>query len=176
MNETASIPSELLKARNIFINCAITPEFASAITQTLLYLNGENKNEPIHIYVSSPGGSVYDGLAIIDVINAIKAPVHTYALGLAASMGALIFLAGQKRVMMPNAYLMLHQPLGGAQGQTSDIELISKQFSTIKHRINLLISNRSKLKLKEVASLTDRDCYIDAGRAFELGLCDEIYK
>lgn len=175
MKDLTNISFELLKERNIFIIGEVNREMSYALTQALIYLNGQSK-DPIHIYISGPGGSIYEGLAIIDIIKSIKAPVYTYCTGLAASMSAMIFLAGDKRYMFLNSYLMLHQPLAGVQGQASDIELLSRQLSSLKSRLYNMVASNSNLQVKKIADLADRDCYIDADMAFKFKLCDEILK
>lgn len=176
MQEETSIAYELLKERNIFLNSEINKASARSIITLLLYLNGQDNKEPIHIYVSGGGGSVYDGLGIIDVIKSIKAPVYTYCIGLAASMSAMIFLSGDKRYMFDNSYLMLHQPLGGVRGQASDIAILSAQILNVKERLSSMIASKSNLEPNSINDIVDRDCYIDSKKALELKLCDEIFK
>ncbi|CAD7289035.1 ClpP family protease [Campylobacter suis] len=170
----ADIPSMLLADRNIFLYGQIDMEVCLSVQKQLLYLNGIDDTSEINIYISGPGGSIYDGFGLIDFMQTIKAPINTICVGLAASMSALIFLHGDKRYMLPNSQLMLHQPLGGAQGQASDIELVAKQIIKIKSKINEMIVSKSKLELKKVEILTDRDCYIDANMAIKYGLTDEL--
>ncbi|WP_235611186.1 ClpP family protease [Campylobacter sputorum] len=137
-------------------------------------MNGLDAKSEINIYISGPGGSIYDGLGLIDVMRTIAAPINTICVGLSASMSAMIFLNGDRRYMMPNSRLMLHQPLGGVQGQASEIELVAKQIITMKEQMNAMIANCSKISLQKVAQLTDRDCYIEADAALTQGLCDKI--
>ncbi|WP_434226745.1 ClpP family protease [Aliarcobacter cryaerophilus] len=126
--------------------------------------------------MSSPGGSVLDGYGIIDTMNLIEAPVYTYTIGLAASMGALIFLNGVKRYMLPHSELMLHQPLGGVSGQASDIEITANRIIKMKKDINEMIATRCNLNIEEVEKFIDRDRYFNATEAIEYGLADEIIK
>ena len=168
------IQESLLKDRNIFLNFSIDASTSCAVSQMLLYLDGEDKQAPINLYISGPGGDVYSGFGLIDVIRSINAPVYTFCSGLCASMSALIFLNGDKRYVMPNSTLMLHQPLGGASGQASDIELVAKEILRIKASINDMIAKYCHLDKRRIEKLTDRDCYIDAKTALGYGLADEI--
>ena len=152
---------------------------ASLLTDRNLFLYGEiNSNTCLHmqeqLYINGPGGVISDGLGLIDIIKSIKAPVNTVCVGLAASMSALIFINGDRRYMLPNSQLMLHQPLGGAFGQASDIELLSAQILKTKANIHQMIANSSALDVKKIEKLTDRDCYIDANTALKYKLADEI--
>jgi ATP-dependent Clp protease protease subunit len=146
----------------------------TGVISQLLYLNVKDSKKPIHLYISSPGGSVLDGYGIIDTMNLIEAPVYTYTIGLAASMGALIFLNGTNRYMLPHSELMLHQPLGGVSGQASDIEITANRIIKMKKDINEMIATRCNLALEEVEKFTDRDRYFSATEAIEYGLADEI--
>jgi len=166
--------NKLYEDRIVLLHEAVTPESMSAICAQLMFLNAKENTTPIHLYISSPGGSVTDGFAIIDTMNLIEAPVYTYTMGLAASMGALIFLCGDKRYMLPNSELMLHQPLGGVQGQATDIEITANRILKMKKKINHIISQRSAIPHDEVQSMIDRDRYFDADEAIEHGLADEI--
>jgi ATP-dependent Clp protease protease subunit len=139
-----------------------------------MFLNAQDSQASIHLYISSPGGSVMDGFAIIDTMNLIEAPVYTYTMGLAASMGALIFLCGSNRYMLPNSELMLHQPLGGVQGQATDIEITANRIIKIKKKINRIISENSNIAHNKVQQMIDRDRYFDAEECIEKGLADEI--
>ena len=179
-NEISFHPNDkqttLLADRNIFLYGEINQDICLGIQKTLLYFDGIDDKSDINIYISGPGGSINDGLGLIDIMRTIKSRINVICVGQAASMSALIFLNGDRRYMMPNSQLMLHQPLGGASGQASDIELISKQILKLKAWINNMISQNSALDLKRVESITDRDCYIDAQTALEYGLADDIIK
>lgn len=166
--------SKLFDDRLILLNDPIDSEVMSMITSQLLFLNAKDSKAPIHLYISSPGGSVTDGYAIIDTMDTIDAPVHTYSLGLSASMAALIFICGEKRLMMPNSELMLHQPLGGVQGQATEIEITANRIIKMKNKINQLISSKSGQDLAFIVNETERDRFYDADEAIKLGLADEI--
>lgn len=168
------IHMSLLADRNIFLYGQIDQEICLNTQKALLYLNSTNKSSDINIYISGPGGSIYDGFGLIDFMQTIKVPINTFCVGLAASMSALIFLSGDKRYMLPNSSLMLHQPLGGVSGQASDIELMANQILKTKSKINNMIMRRSKLELEKIEQITDRDCYIDADTAIKYGLANEI--
>jgi ATP-dependent Clp protease, proteolytic subunit ClpP len=169
----ADIQMSLLADRNIFLYGQIDQEICLTTQKTLLYLDSVNQSD-INIYISGPGGSIYDGFGLIDFMKTIKSPINTFCVGLAASMSALIFLNGDKRYMLPNSSLMLHQPLGGASGQASDIELIANQILKIKSKVNEMIKANSNLKIVKIEQITDRDCYIDAPLAITYGLANEI--
>ena len=168
------IRASLLTDRNLFLYGEINSNTCLHMQEQLLFLNGEDETKEITMYINGPGGVISDGLGLIDIIKSIKAPVNTVCVGLAASMSALIFINGDKRYMLPNSQLMLHQPLGGAFGQASDIELLSAQILKTKANIHQMIANSSALDVKKIKKLTDRDCYIDANTALKYKLADEI--
>ena len=168
------IRASLLTDRNLFLYGEINSNTCLRMQEQLLFLNGEDESKEITIYINGPGGVISDGLGLIDIIKSIKAPVNTVCVGLAASMSALIFINGDRRYMLPNSQLMLHQPLGGAFGQASDIELLSAQILKTKANIHQMIANSSALDVKKIEKLTDRDCYIDANTALKYKLADEI--
>lgn len=168
------IRASLLTDRNLFLYGEINSNTCLRMQEQLLFLNGEDETKEITMYINGPGGIISDGLGLIDIIKSIKAPVNTVCVGLAASMSALIFINGDKRYMLPNSQLMLHQPLGGAFGQASDIELLSAQILKTKANIHQMIANSSALDVKKIEKLTDRDCYIDANTALKYKLADEI--
>ena len=168
------IRASLLTDRNLFLYGEIKSNTCLHMQEQLLFLNGEDESKEITIYINGPGGVISDGLGLIDIIKSIKAPVNTVCVGLAASMSALIFINGDRRYMLPNSQLMLHQPLGGAFGQASDIELLSAQILKTKANIHQMIANSSALDVKKIEKLTDRDCYIDANTALKYKLADEI--
>jgi len=168
------IRASLLTDRNLFLYGEINSNTCLHMQEQLLFLNGEDESKEITMYINGPGGVISDGLGLIDIIKSIKAPVNTICVGLAASMSALIFINGDRRYMLPNSQLMLHQPLGGAFGQASDIELLSAQILKTKANIHQMIANSSALDVKKIEKLTDRDCYIDANTALKYKLADEI--
>ena len=166
--------TKMLDDRVIMLMTPVNNISMTSVISQLLYLNVKDNKSPIHLYISSPGGSVLDGYGIIDTMNLIEAPVYTYTIGLAASMGALIFLNGAKRYMLPHSELMLHQPLGGVSGQASDIEITANRIIKMKKDINEMIATRCNLNIEEVEKFTDRDRYFNATEAIEYGLADEI--
>ncbi|MGJ0310660.1 ClpP family protease [Aliarcobacter cryaerophilus] len=166
--------TKMLDDRVIMLMTPVNNISMTSVISQLLYLNVKDSKKPIHLYISSPGGSVLDGYGIIDTMNLIEAPVYTYTIGLAASMGALIFLNGTNRYMLPHSELMLHQPLGGVSGQASDIEITANRIIKMKKDINEMIATRCNLNIEEVEKFTDRDRYFNATEAIEYGLADEI--
>lgn len=168
--------TKMLDDRVIMLMTPVNNISMTSVISQLLYLNVKDPSSPIHLYISSPGGSVLDGYGIIDTMNLIEAPVYTYTIGLAASMGALIFLNGVKRYMLPHSELMLHQPLGGVSGQASDIEITANRIIKMKKDINEMIATRCNLDIEKVEKFIDRDRYFNATEAIEYGLADEIIK
>ena len=146
------------------------------IVAQLLYLEAEDSSEPIHMYISSPGGSVMAGLAILDTMQLITAPVYTYAMGMVASMAAVLFTCGEKghRYMLPNAEIMIHQPLGGTSGQASDIEIQAKHIMNLKKRLYKILSKATGKHVKTIEKESDRDNYFEAEQAITFGLADSI--
>ena len=172
------IYSRLLEDRIIFLTGEINDAVANMIVAQLIYLEGKNPDKDIFLYFNSPGGSVSAGLAIFDTINFIKCDVSTCCIGLAASMGAFLLASGTKgkRFALPNSEIMIHQPLGGAQGQASDIEIQAKHIQKIKEKINRILSERTGQPLGKVEKDTDRDFYMSAEQALEYGLIDKIFE
>lgn len=170
------IYSRLLEDRIIFLTGEITDAVANNVVAQLIYLEGKNPDKDISLYINSPGGSVSAGMAIYDTMNYIKCDVSTICIGLAASMGAFLLSSGAKgkRFALPNAEIMIHQPLGGAQGQASDIEIQAKQIQKIKAKINNILSEQTGKPLKQVEKDTDRDHYMSSQEAFEYGLIDKV--
>ena len=168
--------TKMLEDRVIMLMTPVNNISMTSVISQLLYLNVKDNKSPIHLYISSPGGSVLDGYGIIDTMNLIEAPVYTYTIGLAASMGALIFLNGVKRYMLPHSELMLHQPLGGVSGQASDIEITANRIIKMKKDINEMIATKCNLDIEKVEKFIDRDRYFNATEAIEYGLADEIIK
>lgn len=172
------IYSRLLEDRIIFLTGEINDVVANIIVAQLIYLEGKNPNKDIYLYINSPGGSVSAGLAIYDTINYIKCDVSTICIGLAASMGAFLLASGTKgkRFALPNSEVMIHQPLGGAQGQASDIEIQAKHIQKIKEKINTILSEKTGQKLEKIEKDTDRDFYMSSKEALEYGLVDKIFE
>lgn len=171
------IYSRLLENRIIFITGEIDDAVANTVVAQLIYLESKDPEKDIYLYINSPGGSVSAGLAIYDTMNYIKCDVSTICIGLAASMGAFLLSSGQKgkRFALPNAEIMIHQPLGGAQGQASDIQIQAKQILKIKQKLNGILSANTGKELSVIENDTDRDNYMGAVEAKEYGLIDEVY-
>ncbi len=171
------IYSRLLEDRIIFLTGEIDDNTANIVVAQLIYLEGKNPDKDISLYINSPGGSVSAGLAIYDTINYIKCDVSTICIGLAASMGAFLLSSGTKgkRYALPNSEIMIHQPLGGAKGQASDIQIQANQIQKIKHKINDILSKQTGKPYEQIEKDTDRDFYMTAEQAKEYGLVDEIF-
>ena len=167
--------SRLLKERIIFISGEIDDNTANSVIAELLYLDAIN-NDDISIYINSPGGSVSAGLAIYDTMNFVKSDVCTICMGMAASMGAFLLASGTigKRLILPNADVMIHQPLGGAQGQATDIKIVSNHIENLRMRLNKILAKNTKQNLKKIEKDTERDNYLNAKEALEYGLVDKI--
>jgi ATP-dependent Clp protease protease subunit len=168
--------SKLMGDRVLMITEPVDDHMMGVIVSQLLYLEAEDSEEPIHMYISSPGGSVMAGLAILDTMQLISAPVHTYAMGMVASMAAVLFTCGEKghRYIMPNAEVMIHQPLGGTSGQASDIEIQAKHILNLKKRLYKILSQATGKHVKTIEKESDRDNYFEAQEAIKFGLADTI--
>ena len=171
------IYSRLLEDRIIFLTGEIDDAVADAVVAQLILLESRDPDKDICLYINSPGGSVTAGLAIYDTMNYIKCDVSTICIGLAASMGAFLLSSGAKgkRYALPNSEIMIHQPLGGAQGQASDIKIQADHIVKTKHRLNSILAMNSGKPYEEVEKDTDRDNYLSAEDAKEYGLIDEIF-
>ncbi|MBP5772720.1 MAG: ATP-dependent Clp endopeptidase proteolytic subunit ClpP [Eubacterium sp.] len=172
------IYSRLLKDRIIFIGEQIDDAVASTVVAQLLFLESEDPGKDIHMYINSPGGSVSAGMAIYDTMNYVKCDVSTTCIGMAASMGAFLLSSGAKgkRYALPNAEVMIHQPLGGTQGQASEIEIEAEHIVNIKKRLNELLAENTGQKLETVEKDTDRNNWMSADEAADYGLVDEVIK
>lgn len=170
------IYSRLLKERVIFLVGQVEDHMANLVVAQLLFLESENPDKDIHLYINSPGGSVTAGMSIYDTMQFIKPDVSTMCIGQAASMGALLLTAGAagKRYCLPNSRVMIHQPLGGYQGQASDIEIHTREILSIKQKLNEIISFHTGKPIEQVAIDTDRDNFMNPEAAKEYGLIDEI--
>ena len=170
------IYSRLLKERVIFLCGQVEDHMANLIVAQLLFLESESPEKDIYLYINSPGGSVTAGMAIYDTMKFIKPNVSTVCIGQAASMGAFLLSGGEKgkRYCLPNARVMIHQPLGGFQGQASDFEIHAKEILTIKEKLNRLMADHTGQPYEKVAEDTDRDNFLDAASAVEYGLVDAI--
>ena len=173
---TYDIYSRLLLDRIVFISGEVTDEMANAVCAQLLFLQSQDAEKEISVYVNSPGGSVTAGLAIYDTMQFVKCPVATYCIGQAASMGAVLLAAGAKgrRHALPNARIMIHQPWGGAEGKASDIEITAKEILRLKEVLNGILAKHSGKTVEEVTRDTDRDHFMSAAEAKEWGLVDKI--
>lgn len=170
------IYSRLLKDRIIFINEEINDHSANLVIAQLLFLANEDPKKDIHVYINSPGGSITAGLAVYDTMQFIKPDVNTYCIGLAASMGALLLLAGKKgkRFILPNAKVMIHQPWGGVQGQSVDIEIQAREYTKMRKTTDGLIAKHTGQKLEKVQKDTDRDFWMDAEESKKYGIVDAV--
>lgn len=168
--------SRLLRDRIVFLGSAVGDEVAALVTAQLLFLESEDPDKDIHCYINSPGGSVTAGLAIYDTMQYIKPDVSTLCVGQAASMGALLLAAGApgKRFALPHARVMIHQPLGGAEGQASDIEIQAKEVLRIREQLNQILSQHTGQSLEKIAQDTDRDFFFSPEQALEYGLIDQV--
>lgn len=171
------IYSRLLKDRVIFLGGAIDDYVANLVVAQLLFLESENPDKDISIYINSPGGVVTAGLAIYDTMQFIKPDVSTVCIGQAASMGAVLLVGGQKgkRFCLPNARVMIHQPHGGVQGQASDIAIHAEETLKIRAQLNRILSNHTGQPLENIERDSDRDYFLDADRALSYGIVDKIY-
>lgn len=172
------IYSRLLKERIIFLGGPIVDQVANSIIAQLLFLDHQDSKKDIKLYINTPGGSVTAGLAIYDTIQHVKAPVSTICVGIAASMGAVLLAAGQKgkRFALPNSEVLLHQVMGGVEGQAIEIEITAKHIIKIKDKINHMLAKHTGQSLEKIAKDTDRDFWLDAKEAKEYGIIDEIVK
>lgn len=170
------IYSRLLKERIIFLGSAIDDNVANLIMAQLLFLESEDSSKDIQLYVNSPGGSVYAGLAIYDTMQYVKPDVATICIGIAASLGAFLLSSGArgKRYTLPNSKVLLHQVMGGAKGQAADIEIQAKEVLSIKQQINKILSKNTGQTLSRIEKDTDRDFYMSAREAQKYGVVDEI--
>ncbi|MEI3607435.1 ATP-dependent Clp endopeptidase proteolytic subunit ClpP [Pseudogracilibacillus sp. SE30717A] len=170
------IYSRLLKDRIIMLGSAIDDNVANSIVAQLLFLEAEDSNKDISLYINSPGGSITAGMAIYDTMQFIKSDVSTICTGMAASMGAFLLAAGAKgkRYALPNSEVMIHQPLGGTQGQASDIEIHAKRIIQMRQKLNQILSERTGQPLDVIEADTDRDNFMSADRAVEYGLIDKV--
>ena len=171
------IYSRLLKDRIIIINGEINNELANSVVAQLLFLDSLN-NEDISIYINSPGGSVTDGMAIYDTMNFINSDVSTIGMGLCASMGAFLLSSGTKgkRYALPNCEVMIHQPLGGAQGQATEIKIAAEHILKTKDKLNKILSSNTNKSLDIIEKDTDRDNFMNSNEALDYGIIDEIIK
>lgn len=170
------IYSRLLKDRIIFLGGEVTDDSANAIIAQLLFLEADDPKKDIYMYINSPGGSVTAGMAIYDTMQYVKPDVSTLCVGMAASMGAFLLAAGAKgkRYALPNSEIMIHQPMGGAQGQVTDIEIQAKRLLEIKDKMNRILAERTGQDIEKVRQDTERDNFMEAAAAMEYGLIDKV--
>jgi ATP-dependent Clp protease, protease subunit len=170
------IYTRLLKDRIIFLGSEINDHVANLVIAQMLFLTAEDPERDIHLYVNSPGGAVSAGLAIYDTMQYIEAPVATTCMGMAASMGALLLAAGGKgkRAALPNSRIMIHQPMGGAQGQASNIEIYSREIVLTREKLNEILAKHTGQPIKKISKDTDRDFFMSALEAKEYGLVDRV--
>ncbi len=170
------IYSRLLKERVIFVVGQVEDYMANLIVAQLLFLESENPDKDIYLYINSPGGSVTAGMAIYDTMQFVKPDVSTLCIGQAASMGAFLLAGGasEKRFALPNSRMMIHQPLGGFSGQASDIDIHAKEILKIREKLNSRLARHTGQTIKQIAKDTDRDRFMDAGEAKKYGLIDDV--
>jgi ATP-dependent Clp protease protease subunit len=168
--------SRLLMERIIFLGTPINDQVANVIVAQLLFLNSQDPDKDINLYINSPGGQITSGLAIFDTMRMITAPVSTIAVGMAASMGTILLTAGAKgkRFSLPHATIHLHQPLGGVQGQAADIEIEAKEILRMRDLLNGILRDTTKMGEEQIARYTDRNMYLTAAQAVEVGLIDAV--
>ena len=171
------IYSRLLRERIVFLGEPVTNDSANRIVAQLLFLEAEDPDKDIFLYINSPGGSVYDGFGIFDTMQHVKPDIHTVCVGLAASMGAFLLCAGAKgkRSSLEHSRIMIHQPLGGARGQATDIRIQADEILYLKHRINTELSDRTGQSLEKISEDTDRDFYMSPSEAVEYGIIDNVF-
>ena len=171
------IYSKLLKNRIIFITSEITDEVSNTVVSELLYLDSIS-NDDISIYINSPGGSITAGMAIYDTMNIIKSDVSTICVGMAASMASILLASGTKgkRYILPNSEVMIHQPLGGASGQATEIKIVADRILYLRNKINKILSEKTGNNIKKIKKDTERDHYLNANEALKYGLVDKILK
>jgi ATP-dependent Clp protease protease subunit len=170
------IYSLLLKERIVFLGTVINDQVSNLMVAQLLYLDNEDSERPIHMYINSPGGAIYAGLAIYDTMQMISNPISTVAVGVTASFGTVLLTAGTKgkRYALPNATIHMHQPLGGAQGQATDIEIQTKQILRLRTLLNDIMAKHTGKPVDVIKQDTERDFYLDAQQAVDYGLVDQV--
>ncbi len=169
------IYSRLLKDRIIFIGTGIDDNIANSVIAQMLFLESEDPEKDIHLYINSPGGHVHAGLAIYDTMQYIRSDVSTICVGMAASMGAVLLAAGNegKRFALPNSRIMLHQPMGGAQGQAADVEIHAREIMNTKERLNQILAHHTKQPVEQISKDTDRDFFMSSEEAQNYGVIDD---
>lgn len=170
------IYSRLLKDRIIFLNDEVNDVTASLVVAQILFLESEDPNKDIHLYINSPGGSVVSGMAIYDTMQYVKCDVSTICMGMAASMGAFLLAGGTKgkRYALPNSEIMIHQPSGGARGQATDIKIVADHILKTKEKLNRILAENTGQNIETIAADTERDNYMSADEAMEYGIIDKV--
>jgi ATP-dependent Clp protease protease subunit len=170
------IYSRLLKDRIVFLGSAIDDQVANVVTAQLLFLEADDPDKDIHLYINSPGGSITAGMAIFDTVQYIRPDVSTICIGLAASMGAFLLAAGTKgkRFSLPNSEILIHQPSGGAQGQATDIEIHARRILQMREKLNEILAERTGQPLSRIQKDTERDFFMSAKEALKYGIIDEV--
>lgn len=176
IERTYDLPSRLLKDRIILLTEEVNTNSATSIISQMLFLESEDSEAPITMYINSPGGSVSDGLAIYDVMNKIKCPVQTVCTGMAASMAAFLLCSGSKgmRYCLPNSCVMIHQPLGGAQGQATEIQIVAKRILKLREKMYNIMAKNTGQTFEKIADACERDNYLEPEEALEMGLVDKV--
>ena len=174
----SDIYSRLLRDRVVFLGSEINDQVANAVVAQLLFLETDNPDADINLYINSPGGSVTAGMAIYDTMNYVKCPVRTVCIGMAASMGAFLLMAGEKgkRLALPNSEIMIHQPSGGASGQATDVRIHAEWLLKTKEKMNRLMSEMTGQDLEKLKADVERDHFMSAKEALDYGIIDEIYQ
>lgn len=167
--------SRMLKDRIIFLNGEINDSLANIVISELLYLDNQN-NEDIYLYINSPGGSITAGMSVYDTMNFINSKVITIGLGMCASMAAFLLSSGNTRYALPNTEIMIHQPIGGAQGQATDIKIAAERIIKLKSKLNKILAKNTKQNISKITKDTERDNFLSAEEALEYGLIDKIVK
>lgn len=167
--------SRMLKDRIVFLSGEINDAVANIVVSELLYLDNQS-NEDIYLYINSPGGSITSGMSIYDTMNFINSKVITIGLGMCASMAAFLLSSGEKRYALPNTEIMIHQPIGGAQGQATDIKIAAERIIKLKEKLNRIMAKNTKQDLKKIMEDTERDNFMSADDALKYGLIDKIIK
>ena len=168
--------SRMLKDRIIFLNGEINMINANLIVAQLIFLESEDPDKEINIYINSPGGEVYSGLAVYDTMQYLKAPVNTICVGMAASMAAVILAAGKKRMALPHSKILIHQPSGGARGTAADVNIAAEEILKMRHQLNGILAKHTGRPIADIEQATDRDRYLDAYEAKEFGLLDIVFE
>lgn len=170
------IYSRLLKDRIIFLGTAINDEVANLLIAQMLFLESEDPDKEIAFYINSPGGSVYSGLAVYDTMKHVRCEVSTFCVGMAASMAAVLLAAGSKgkRFALPHARILIHQPMGGFQGQASDVDIQAREILRLREELNRILSNHTGQAVERITKDTDRDYYMTSGEAKEYGIIDSV--